>query len=61
MTTPNLIYIILKKDTFGGIQKTYMQNGNVFYTTDQYNNYTDEQIVSLIKQGDEKALFYLKQ
>ena len=36
-----------------------MQNENVFYTTDQYGNYTDEQIVSLIKQGDEKALSYL--
>ncbi len=36
-----------------------MQNENVFYTTNQYNNLTDEQIVSLIKQGDEKALSYL--
>ncbi len=36
-----------------------MQNENVFYTTNQYGNYTDEQIVSLIKQGDEKALSYL--
>ena len=36
-----------------------MQNENVFYATDQYGNYTDEQIVSLIKQGDEKALSYL--
>lgn len=39
--------------------KTYMQNENVFYTTNQYDNLTDEQIVSLIKQGDEKALSYL--
>ena len=36
-----------------------MQNENVFYTTDQYNNLKDEEIVSLIKQGDEKALSYL--
>ena len=36
-----------------------MQNENVFYTTNQYPNLTDEQIVSLIKQGDEKALSYL--
>lgn len=36
-----------------------MQNENVFYTTNQYFNLTDEQIVSLIKQGDEKALSYL--
>ena len=36
-----------------------MQNENVYYTTNQYNNHTDEQIVSLIKEGDEKALSYL--
>ncbi len=36
-----------------------MQNENVFYTTNQYHNLADEQIVSLIKQGDEKALSYL--
>lgn len=36
-----------------------MQNQNVYYTTNQYNNYTDEQVVSLIKKGDEKALSYL--
>lgn len=36
-----------------------MQNQDVFYTTNQFNNLTDEQIVSLIKQGDEKALSYL--
>lgn len=36
-----------------------MQNENVFYTTNQYFNLTDEQIVSLIKQEDEKALSYL--
>ena len=36
-----------------------MQNENIFYTTNQYTNLTDEQIVSLIKQGDEKALSFL--
>lgn len=36
-----------------------MQNGNVFFTTNQFNDLTDEQIISLIKQGDEKALSYL--
>ncbi len=36
-----------------------MQNGNIYYTTDQYYNLTDEQVVSLIKEGDEKALSYL--
>lgn len=36
-----------------------MQNENVFYTTNQYNNLTDEQIVSRIKEGDENALSYL--
>lgn len=36
-----------------------MQNENVFYTTNQYNNLTDEQIISQIKQGDEKALAYI--
>lgn len=36
-----------------------MQNENVFYTTNQYDNLTDEQVVSLIKQGDEKALSFL--
>ena len=41
------------------VYKTHMQNENVFYTTNQYSNLTDEQIVSLIKQGDEKALSYL--
>ena len=32
-----------------------MQNENVFYITNKFNDLTDEQIVSLIKQGDEKA------
>ena len=36
-----------------------MQNQNVFYTTNQYNNLTDEQIISYVKQGDEKALSYI--
>lgn len=36
-----------------------MQNKNVFFTTDKYNNLTDEEIISQIKQGDEFALGYL--
>lgn len=36
-----------------------MHNETVFFTTDKYNNLTDEQIVSQIKQGDEIALSYL--
>ncbi len=36
-----------------------MQNENIYYTTNQYNQLTDEQIISQIKQGDEKALSYL--
>ena len=32
---------------------------NVFYTKDQFKNQTDEEIISQIKQGDEKALSYL--
>ena len=39
-----------------------MQDKNVFYATDktnEYENLEDEQIVSLIKEGDEKALSYL--
>ena len=58
MTLRNLTYIILKKHILE-VYKTHMQNENVFYTTNQYSNLTDEQIVSLIKQGDEKALSYL--
>ncbi len=27
-----------------------MQKNNVFYTTDKYNNLTDEQIISQIKE-----------
>ena len=37
-----------------------MQNDNtVYFSTDQYNQLTDEQIISQIKQGDEQALTYL--
>ena len=32
---------------------------NVFYTKEQFKNQTDEEIISQIKQGDEKALSYL--
>ena len=58
MTLLNLTYII-GKSTFWRYSKIYMQKENVFYTTNQYDNLTDEQIVSLIKQEDEKALSYL--
>lgn len=36
-----------------------MQNTNAFYTTNEYNNFTDEQIISRIRQGDKKALSYM--
>lgn len=36
-----------------------MHNENVFYTTDKYNNLTDEQIIFQIKQGDDQALSHL--
>ena len=36
-----------------------MQNENIFFTTEKYNNLTDEEIISQIKQGDESALVYL--
>lgn len=36
-----------------------MQNENVFFTTDKYNNLTDEKIITKIKQGNEEALAYL--
>lgn len=36
-----------------------MHNENVFYWAEQYNNLDDEQIISKIKQGDEKALAYI--
>lgn len=36
-----------------------MQNENIFYATENFINLTDEQIISLIKQGNEEALAYL--
>lgn len=36
-----------------------MQNEKVFFSTDQYNGQTDEQIIAKIKQGDECALSYM--
>lgn len=36
-----------------------MQNENVFYITDEYSNLTDDEIISRIKQGDEKALSFI--
>ncbi len=36
-----------------------MQKENVFYTTEPYEKLTDEQIISRIKEGDDKALSYL--
>ena len=36
-----------------------MQNENVFFTTDKYNNLTDEKIITKIRQGNEEALAYL--
>ena len=36
-----------------------MQKGNVYYTTEKYGSFTDEQIISQIKQGDEQALTFL--
>lgn len=36
-----------------------MLDNKVYFTTDKYNNLTDEQIVTQIKQGDEQALTYL--
>jgi len=36
-----------------------MHSESVFFTTDKYNNLTDEQIILQIKQGDERALSYL--
>ena len=32
---------------------------NVFFTTDNYQKLTDEEIIAQIKNGDEKALIYL--
>ena len=36
-----------------------MQEQNVFFATNRYQNLTDEQIIAEIKAGDEKALTYL--
>lgn len=36
-----------------------MRNEDIFYRAEQYNNLKDEQIISQIKQGDEKALAYI--
>lgn len=36
-----------------------MQNKNIYYTSNQYETLSDEQIVNQIKEGDEKALSYL--
>ncbi len=36
-----------------------MQNENVYYTTDKFQNDTDEQLISQIKEGNEQALTYL--
>lgn len=36
-----------------------MQEQNVFFATNRYQNLTDEQIIAEIKTGDEKALTYL--
>lgn len=36
-----------------------MQNENVFFTTDKYSNFSDEEIISQIKQEDQEALGYL--
>ena len=36
-----------------------MQEQNVFFTTNKYQNLTDEEIVAQIKSGDEKALSYI--
>ena len=36
-----------------------MQNESVYYTTDKFQNYTDEQLISQIREGNEQALTYL--
>lgn len=36
-----------------------MQNQNIYYTTDKYNNIRDEEIIVKIKNGNEQALTYL--
>lgn len=35
------------------------QNKNIYYTTDKYQNQTDEEIISQIREGNEQALTYL--
>lgn len=35
------------------------QNNNIYYTTDKYQNLTDEEIISQIREGNEQALTYL--
>lgn len=58
MTLRKLTYIMIKKHIMEGYQ-VQMQKENVYYATNQYNHLEDEKIVSLIKEGDEKALSYL--
>lgn len=36
-----------------------MQKNNMFNTIDKYRDYTDEQLISQIKKGDEQALSFL--
>lgn len=36
-----------------------MQKNNIYYSTEKYDNLTDEQIISQIKEGDEQALSFL--
>ena len=36
-----------------------MQNKNVYYTTDKYNDLKDEEIIVEIQNGNEQALTYL--
>ena len=36
-----------------------MQTENVYFSTENYNKLTDEEIVLKIKNGDEQALSYL--
>ena len=36
-----------------------MQNESIYYTTDKFQEYTDEQLISQIKEGNEQALTYL--
>ena len=36
-----------------------MQNKNVYYTTDKYNDLKDEEILVEIQNGNEQALTYL--